>query len=231
MIRVGRIKDTNDKLIYEGFTPIVVMMKSSEYGSLSPYHLKDENGHIMENIWQFSKVYREVPETVQTYSRYNKSIIWKHPNEIHYKDDKITEEYKRWRKKGFENKFAVRYPVGYGNMSKCLFALVEEDGKKLDYIQARKKIYFPLYSKLVKKQQQFKELKERLNKGENLLILEVDGPRQESLDYYKEKYGVDDDFIDKGTILVTKKNMKIMLNDPKHPFGHGYCLAITLLWC
>ena len=72
-------------------------------------------------------------------------------------------------------------------------------------------------------------LKNRLINGENLLIIEVDGPHQESLDYYKEKYEVGDDFIQKNTMLANDENINIMLNDTKHPFGHGYCLAMTLL--
>lgn len=68
-----------------------------------------------------------------------------------------------------------------------------------------------------------------LKDGKNLLIVEVDGPHGESLDYYKKKYKVDDNFIEDDTILATKENLKIMLNDTKHAFGHGYCLAVALL--
>ena len=68
-----------------------------------------------------------------------------------------------------------------------------------------------------------------LREGKNLLIVDVDGPHQESLDYYKETYQVKDDFIENGTILVTKKNVNIMLKDTKYSFGHGYCLAMALM--
>ena len=30
-------------------------------------------------------------------------------------------------------------------------------------------------------------------------------------------------------MLITPENLNIMLNDPKHPYGHGYCLAKALL--
>lgn len=86
-----------------------------------------------------------------------------------------------------------------------------------------------LYERLVVKQKQFLELVERLKKGENLLILEVDGPRQECLSYYMEKYSVKENFIEGGTILATDENLDIMLNDAKHPYGHGYCLARALM--
>lgn len=121
----------------------------------------------------------------------------------------------------------------YVFMSSCLYALEKDEppsknNPKLDYIESRKRIYLPLYMRLVIKEPQFKELKEKLSRGENLLIIEVDGPHQESLHYYKEKYGVPDNFIEKDSVEATEINLAILLNDSKHPFGHGYCLAWTL---
>jgi len=54
-------------------------------------------------------------------------------------------------------------------------------------------------------------------------------PHQESMDYYKQTYNVSDDFIENGTMLATEENLMLMMVDPKHPFGHGYCLAMALL--
>jgi len=214
---------------FTGYKPIICLTKSTPYGSLGPYELKDEKNRIMENIWQGSKVYGKVPKIVAPYSRFNSKIIWDHPAETHVnKTGKLTKEYFEWRKKLMDNPWPVRYPVGLNYRHKCLYS-IDDDGNKLNYIEARKKIYVPLYSKLVKSQKQFKDLVARLNKGENLLIIEVDGPHQESLNYYKEKYDVGEKFIIKDTILVNKKNMDIMLNDPTHPFGHGYCLGMSLL--
>lgn len=248
-IRVGKIKYEKGKKVYpyfKDFTPIIVMTASSKYGSLSPYQLKDRSGRIMENLWQFSKVYEKVPKSTQRYSRWDSTIIWKHPAEVHVDLPKgmensleniilygqINEKYKEWRKKGFNCEYAVRYPIGRANRHKCLYALAttrKKSPKKLDYVTARKEIYLPLYDKLVKKKRQFKNLIKRHDAGENLLIVEVDGPHQESLEYYQKEYGVADDFIIDSTMLVNKKNLKIMLNDPKHPFGHGYCLAAALM--
>lgn len=58
MIRVGRRIYTITDPSYEGFTPIICLTKSTEYGSLGPYELKDEDGRIMENSYQFSKCSR-----------------------------------------------------------------------------------------------------------------------------------------------------------------------------
>ena len=220
---------------YPGFTPIVVLTKSSQYGSLSPFELKNEQGMIMENAWQFMKAYTTVPKSTQYYSRWDRRVIWDHPAETHaiIKDGlvNVTPEYQRWREKGLKNPYPVRYPVGYHHRHKCLGHLILDGNtwRLIDYIEARKRIYLPIYVNLVRQQVAFQQLQQRLADGENLLIIEVDGPHQESLPYYQEKYGVKKDFIKQNTILVTTENMNIMLNDPKHPFGHGYCLAMALL--
>ena len=213
MIRVGTIKYNKGKKIFpefDGFKRIEVMTPSTEYGCIGPYCLKDESGRIMENIFQFSKCYKAVPKTVCTYSRYNKTVIWDHPNEIHMDDNReVNEKYWAWRKKGMNNKYAIRYPVGLKFRHNCQYAL-SENGQKYDYIESRKEIYRPVYDSLVKKHDKYKELKNMLDNGINLLIVEIDGPKEESLDYYKEIYDVNDNFIENSTILVTDENMKIM---------------------
>lgn len=230
-IRVGTIKYNKGQKVfpkYKDYAKVEVMTASTTFGELSPFQLKDENGNIFENVWQFAKVYQYVPRTVCRYSRWNDTITWDHPEEIHV-DEKgeLTLEYWEWRKKGCENKYALRYPVGFHHRRKCLYAMW--NGEKLDYIQSRKKIYVPEYIRLVKKELKYKHLKRLIDEGTNLLIVEVDGPRQESLQYYKDKYGVGDDFIVNNTIEANEDNLSIMLEDEKHPFGHGYCLAMALL--
>jgi hypothetical protein len=197
----------------------------------------------MENSWQFSKIYAKVPKSVQKYSRWNPMIIWDHPAETHFIPDQddptdfskgqILPAYSVWRKKGMEAEHPIRYPVGFANRHKCLFSMADNpDGtlsEPLNYIEGRKRIYVPLYCSLVEKEAKFIELQDMLNIGKNLLIIEVDGPHQESLEHYKTNYGVFDDFIEQDTMLASEENLRIMLNDPKHPFGHGYCLAMALL--
>ena len=236
MIRVGRClygKKGRIDPTYENFTPIIVLTKTSAYWELSPYYLTDEEDVIMENRWQFSKVYKKVPDSKQFYSRFNKKVIWQHPPETHLEDGNLNEKYWKWREKGMKCKDAIRYPVGYTHRHECLYAIKKDkDGNcsnQLGYVESRKEIYVPEYCRLVKKQKKFKDLRKRLKNGENLLIIEVDGPRKESLPYYIGRYGVDKYFIENDTMLVNEQNIKLMLNDDKHPFGHGYCLAMTLL--
>jgi len=240
MIRVGRViypKFGGPGIYpsYDGFTNIIVLMKGhTEWGELGPYDLVNEDGEIMENYWQFAKVYKKVPKSKRRDSR-NKKTIWDHPSEIHLKDNKLTPEYYAWREKGMKSKDAIRYPVGFNHRHECLYALAKKDDGTIDennqlgYVESRKKIYVKEYCRLVKKEDKFKELQNRLKSGENLLIIEVDGPHQESLEYYKEKYGVENDFVQNSTVLINQKSINILLNDTKHPFGHGYCLAMALL--
>lgn len=239
MIRVGRcIYDKKGKRTdpsYPGFTSIVVLMSShSEWGSLGPYNLKNEKGQIFENYYQYHRLYEKVPATTQYYSRWSDKVTWQHPAEVHI--DPITgeanEAYWKWREKGMNNKYYIRYPVGFSyrhNVKYTLWQNEKGEYEKLDYIQSRKRIYVKEYTRLVRQQPKFNELQDRLKSGENLLIIEVDGPCEEHMDYYKQKYGVSDDFIVNNTMLVTEDNMKIMLNDPLKPYGHGYCLAMALL--
>lgn len=251
-IRIGKIKyqDENGNFVangihpsFENYEPIVVMTKSSKYANLSPYCLKDEYGRLMEQIYQFSKINKHVPVVKEYYSRWDNRVIWEWPAEEHIKDDHIQASYWRWRSAGLMNKEAVRYPTGKNFYKKNRwFGIISEipsldltipqhisQFKILNWIEGRKQVYIPNYSKLVKLQKQFLELQEKLANGINLLIIEVDGPHMESLEYYKQTYGVEQDFIQKDTMLANPINLDIMLNDEKHSFGHGYCLAGCLL--
>ncbi len=228
VIKVGKYKNGKYPK-FDGFKNVVVHTKASAYGELSPYVLSKE-GQIMENIWQFSKVYKKVEAQSQYYNRFRKNISWEHPSEEHVdKNGDLTKEYFSWRTKGFNFPEPVRYPNGYKGKNDCMYSIKDPGSKKLAYIDSRKEIYVPLYNELVRKEKKFDYLKNELKKGRNLNIIEVDGPNQESLLYYIEKYGVEKDFIKDGAMIATKENLKIMLNDKKHPFGHGYCLAMSLM--
>ena len=233
-VRVGRIQchpnGTRTVSSFEGFTPIEVMTKSSSWGDLGPYVMKTEDGVVFENYWQSAKVYPKVPQVKQPYSRWNPQTIWEHPAEDHIDEhQEPTHRYWSWRRKLRANPYPVRYPAGFLNRRNALYSLEDEGGKPLTYVEARKGIYLKEYLKLVVKLPRFQGLKQRLVQGENLLVLEVDGPHQESLQHYKDQYGVDDQFIQQDTVLACQASLDLLLNDDKHSFGHGYCLAWALL--
>jgi len=233
MIRVGRCTYENGVRkdpTYPGFKPILVMMKShSKWYPLSPYELKDDQGRILENIWQFSKVYKTVPRSKQHKSQYDRTLIWEWPQERHVDENgEVNENYWKWRESGMNNQYPVRYPVGFDHRHLVLYSLEHINGDKLNYIEARKKIYVKKYCDLVRKVPEFDQLLEMLKNGENLLIISNEGPHEDSLLYYMEHYGVNKRFIERNSILSTPDNLRIMINDEKHPFGYGYCLAIEL---
>lgn len=251
-IRVGRIiyGAGNAPIFtskYDGFTQIFVMIKDdpnkNQYGALSPYSIRIPIdgypfGVIHENYWQFSKVYKEVPKIQQTASTHNNKIVWIHNKETHLDDyDNPLSTWFAWNKKGFECQDYVRFPVGSNKKmrSSCKYSLkVHSNGfidvtNKMNYIDARKKIYAASYCKNVIKHKLFDELLNRMHEGENLLLIEVDGPHQESLEYYQKKYNWTSDTIANNSMELSIDKLQILINDDKHAFGHGYCLGMALM--
>jgi len=248
-VRVGTMTFAPKRVpSFPGFTPIIVMTKTyGRWWPLSPYALKTKEGWIMENVWQFSKVYEKVP-AVQIKQHPQAAVSWEWPAETHVDEaGNILPAYWAWREAGFCHHTWVRYPVGKDYAKNCMYAMPntslpqsfpssspqpasggESGVVRLNYVESRKAIYGAVYIELVKQHPMFKDLQDMLERGENLLIIEVDGPHEESLGYYQQTYGVADDFIEDNTMLATEANLHIMLNDTKHPFGHGYCLAAAL---
>lgn len=220
MIRVGQPKSK-----YPSFIPIECGTKSSTYGELSSFSLRTDEGYFLENWWQFSKVFYFVPAKNVKYSEWNKEIIWNHRKEYHIDgNDEITPEYWAWRKKGMENEYPVKFPYAYEDTP----ATMVINGEVMHEIEARKK-YLQMYSYLIRDQDRYWKLYDKLKKGKNLLINEYEGPHQESLNRYIRKYGVGEDFIQNKSVEINEENVKIFLNDTEHPFGYGYCLALNLL--
>lgn len=182
-------------------------------GQLSPYILKDEEGHLLENIWQFSKIYKVVTAQNQKLSRYQPNVItWNHPEEIHVSSGKTTDAYWEWREKGMNNWYAIRYPNGFHGRHTVLCSLWEDENgnyQRLKYIEARKKIYCGEYARLAPQTEHFKKMKKMLSEGKNLQILEVDGPE--------------------GGLDIDEKTIREKINDSSKPFGHGYTIAALLL--
>ena len=129
----------------------------------------------MENAWQYSKVYKG------------------------YED---IDKWLSWAREGWNNKRAVRYPMGRG--AKPLYSYW--DGKRFDYISARLYIYIPLYARLVKRTDAFRELKKRYKAGEQITLWDFDG-------YDHVKLG---------------KTLTQVVFDPHKKMGHAFVLAMLL---
>lgn len=122
---------------------------------LSPFYLgpvklyKDFKALNVENGWQYSKLYSEYAD----------------------KDGNPTEDYFDWAKKGWNSTWANRHPMGKGK--KPLYSIW--DGEVLEYTEARKKIYIPIYAKAVVKSYAYKKLKEMYDNGEDIVLWDFDG--------------------------------------------------------
>jgi len=211
-----------------GYRNVLIHTSASGLGGpLSPYVLRNEQGHLLENVWQFSKLYRKVEHQRIELSRHQPSnIIWQHPTEEHV--DPVTGEpnaaYWAWREKGMRNKYAVRYPNGFEGRKQCVCSIWHDGKQRLNYIEARKTIYCGEYARLAPLTPAFQKLRTLLEAGENLQLVEVDGP-DPTLGYApydqisKENPGM----------LMTEATVRLLVNDARKPFGHGYVIAALLL--
>lgn len=226
----------------EGYEKIIIH-PGLPFENLSPYAIVDAEGILLENAWQFSKIYKYIhPQKQMSYISgiRGKLLIWDHPAEIHVDEKGVpTKDYWKWREKGFSNKYAIRFPNGYTGAKEALGSFhLMEDGwyYLLDYIDARKKIYCNRYiDALVNKNclpatlSEFESLKKRVRRGEKLLIIEVDGPTHgKSTPYNKivKSHKLGDEGVD--VMDATKENIVDALNNPERSFGHGYCVSTLI---
>lgn len=166
----------------------VTSRSKTSFRSLSPFLLgpcKLKDGRVaknMENAWQYSKVYAE--------------HLGRYQN--------VRKAWLEWSSEGFANNRAVRYPMYKG--AKPEFSL--HGHKRLDYVEARKHIYFPLYAKAAHKTREFGELCIMQGVKANIVIRDFDAYDHRAL------------------------NMSLMdvAQNPNRNCGHGFVLAMMLEW-
>jgi len=206
-----------------GCTNVLMHTSASGLGGpLSPYVLRDEQGQLLENVWQFSKLYRKVTAQRIPLGRYHPdTIVWEHPAEVHVDEETgdPTPAYWEWRRKGMGNERAVRYPNGFAGRTQCVCSIMLDDNgnTRLGYIEARKRIYCAEYARLAPRTDAFKKLHRLLTEqGRDIQLVEVDGPDPK-------------DFGGVTSLLMDEALVRRLVNDPKRPFGHGYVIAALLL--
>lgn len=132
---------------------------------LSPFKLGPVNlydGFVSENVenaWQFSKVYEQFTN----------------------KAGQPTRQYFDWAVKGWRDSYAHRYPMGKG--AKPLYSLWDDE--RLTYIEARWKIYIPLYAQAVVGTPAFKNLRKLYTSRGEIVLWDFDGydHRKSGMDY------------------------------------------------
>jgi len=134
----------------------------------------------MENAWQYSKVYEYYLE----------------------EDGSVGKRYFNWATDGWDSIRANRYPMGKGAIPLYSYW----DGNKLDYIEARKQIYIPLYAKAVQQTNAFEKLKKLYETEQDLYLWDFDGYDFHSMNLTFEQ----------------------VINDPNRKMGHAFVLAMLL---
>jgi len=246
MIATQQIKSTTSKPIplnnYE--TINVLKWNNSKWKDLCPYLLKTDGnelnhnsgGILFENFYQGCKVYDIVYENEVYASRYYvnnpKYLWWKFEpqtpsGDVIYENGTIHyEHYFHWRNSLWECKNPIRYPNKIHRRKNTQFSLIIDKDKnetRLNYLDTRKEIYVKEYTRLIKKLPIYEELLNKLKKGKNIMICEVDVPAQNK----KGEYGKDCDI--NNICYMSIEKLELLLNDTNEAYGHGLCLAYSLL--
>lgn len=178
MIKVIGPKDLKKYKSY-----INVTSSGDEFKSLSPFYLGPcplYNGYLsrnMENAWQFSKVYKQHVDK------------WGNP----------SKEYFDWAQKGWADFWAQRYPMGKNKKPEYSYW----NGEKLGYLEAREKIYIPLYKFCARQTEVFNDLADMVRAGKEVILFDYDG------------------YSDYDSLEEVK-------NNPKRKMGHAFVLAMML---
>lgn len=189
----------------QNFAGLVVNTTSKAPGALetdlSPFFLGPCTmyaGRIaanMENAWQYAKVYSRAITDAKGLPPHIDSM------------GLPTQAYWDWAQAGWANPKAVRYPMHRG--AAPAFSLWMGPGGEilgLDYIEARKCIYGPLYAEAVLKTQGYRWLEQVNTSGRPILLRDYDGYDHDA----------------KGMSLTD------VLNNPKKKMGHAFVLKMLL---
>ncbi|CAF0779268.1 unnamed protein product [Rotaria sordida] len=143
----------------------------------------------MENAWQFCKVYKQFTDT-DGYSP--------------------SQAYWQWAENGWNDSKPHRFPLGR-KASKPLYSLW--NGKKLNYIEARKIIYAPLYAKYVEQTDAYKKLND----------IYIKYCCEDKNDKHKKPMALLD--FDGWDHLGQGYTLEQVINMPKPKMGHAFVLA------
>lgn len=203
----------------------------SPYKELSPFNIGpviyEEDGQIkqapiFENFWQGWKVYPDVKRQNQ---KGKKPWVW--PAEIHINSNGNPNQlWKRWHNALLEHKTSVRHPNKGGKSP--LYAWW--NNQKLEVVNSRKAIYIPYLQELYRKHPSYKIILNKILNGENIIILEPDGP---NLVVYRDGLSLNMETLYKMQ-NITKLSEFPNWNgegDPNKyvPYGHGYVLGLTMM--
>lgn len=134
----------------------------------------------VENAWQYAKVYKMHVDA----------------------DGNPTDQYFTWRDYGWKKEKADRYPAGKGMKPEYSWW----DGQKLSYVEARRKVYIPIYAKAVAKSRAYEMLKTIYDAKGAVTLWDFDG-------YDHRKRGM---------------TYQQVVDNPNLKCGHAFVLAMML---
>jgi hypothetical protein len=107
-----------------------------------------------------------------------------------------------------------RYPGSKGRT--VLHAQWDITGKSgpMGYVRSRREVYVPYYSAHIAQSESVRELRDRVERGESVVVYDFDGPRT-------DKGGVSCE-------LFTPELFACRIKDERFPFGHGYVVAAMI---
>lgn len=170
--------------------------------TLSPMRLGpivDQHGNIarlFENYWQFSKMWPTAGHCAAGSG-----------------DDECvpSDAWFRFRRRGFALEKGKRRPLPKKPYGFPRFSFY--NGQPMGYVESRKKIYVPLYYYLIRDLPVIAAMRQMVERGEKIMIVDNDGPPREQ---YPQG------------MPLTLANWQRMLDDPSAPFGHGYIVAAVV---
>ncbi len=240
---VGRYDSRSVPKTTDQIEVVILHTSSKGYGKLSPFNLKDENGRLIINDCEFSKVFDFVLEQRQLL---NKKIPkspwrWQHHEEKHWVSGMVTTDYWTWREKGLNNHFPVMWPNGPAHSGKHIGYMVETTAsdnaitcihpttgvpyKFIKRLEGRKQVLAKLYRRLCPTHPVFLALMDILRSGKDILILEQDGPKT----FWYVNTPLEPAISPHNSLLISRKEtIDYLINDHKHGFGHGYVIAALL---
>lgn len=187
----------------------------------------------LENFWQSAKVYKKTVKQNQK--------EWSWPAEQHIdKHDQKQEPnaaWYKWHDALLRSKQPIRHPNGTvktGGVPEYAWWR----GEKLGVVESRKQIYIPYIQLLYRDHDVYKQLLKKVRHGENVIIIEPDGPPPE---IYQHGILVDynlllalQDITRVGDIpgfdkKLTASGIKNFNKNQYQPYGHGFCAALTLI--
>lgn len=144
---------------------------------------------LFENAWQFGKYWGEKSGHLDAHG-------------------KPTAKWFAFRDKGYKMLKGKRRPLPLKEYGRPIGSFY--NGKHMDYVESRKKIYVPIYANLISGLPAIAALRAMVAKGENIMIVDNDGPPKS---LYPD--GME----------MTAEAWRKMIENPRFPFGHGYVVA------